>query len=137
MDTVENIPEEAVEAMISEDWRTAYKIISDMANHGNMNAEHFMGWFYEQGIEVEQSDKKAFEWWHKSAKKGIPESQCGIAQLYEQGRGTDKNYINAYVWYSRAVMSGDEDSQMLIANLSSRMNEKELNEARSILHKKT
>ncbi len=137
MDAVEDIPEEAVQAMISEDWHTAYRIISDMANRGNMNAEHFMGWFYEQGIEVEQSDKKAFEWWQKSAPKGIPESQSGIAQLYESGRGTDKNYINAYVWYSKAVMSGDKESQILLANLSTKMSKQQLSEARSILNEKT
>lgn len=137
MDTNEDIPEEAVQAIMNQDWHTAYTIISDMANHGNKNAEHFMGWFYEQGVEVEQSDAKAFEWWLKAANKGIPESQCAIAQLYEQGRGTDKNYINAYVWYSKAIMSGDEESQLLIANLSSRMDDEQLKEARSILGEQT
>ena len=52
-----------------------------------------MGWFYEQGIEVTQSDKQAFYWWMKAAEKGVSESQCAIAQLYEKGRGVEKNSL--------------------------------------------
>ena len=137
MDTVEDIPEEATQAMINEDWHTAYEIISEMAKRGNKNAEHFMGWFYEQGVVVEQSDKKAFEWWLKSANKGITESQCAIAQLCEYGRGTDRDFINAYIWYSKAIMSGDEDSQISIANLSVKMDKSTLSKARSLLNEQT
>lgn len=134
MEITDDIPEEAIQAIIEEDWETAYLIIHKMALLGNVNAEHFMGWFYEQGIEVEQSDKKAFEWWAKSASKGVAESQCGIAQFYEFGRGTKQDYISAYVWYSRAIMSGDEESQILIANLSNKMNEMQLTQAKEILN---
>jgi len=137
MESNEEIPDEAVEAMIAEDWHTAYLIIHKMALLGNMNAEHFMGWFYEQGIEVPQSDEAAFEWWHKSASKGISESQCAIAQLYEYGSGTKQDYINAYYWYSKAIMSGDTESQVLISNLSNKMDSEQLNRAKAMLHEKT
>ena len=130
MEITEDIPEKAIQAIIAEDWKTAYQIIHKMALLGNINAEHFMGWFYEQGIEVIQSDRKAFEWWSKSATMGISEYQCGMAQLYEHGRGTTQDYINAYVWYSRTIMSGDEDSQILISNLSNKMNEMQLTQAK-------
>ena len=134
METEEDIPQEAVEAMVNEDWHKAHEIISKLASRGNTNAEHFMGWFYEQGIEVPQSDKIAFEWWIKSANKGVPESQCALAQLYENGRGTNQSYVNAYVWYSHAIMSGDIESQTFINNLSIKMSETQLTQARSILH---
>ena len=137
MEITDEVPEEAIQAIIAEDWKTAYLIIHKMALLGNVNAEHFMGWFYEQGIEVAQSDKNAFEWWSKSASYGVPESQCGIAQLYEYGRGTKQDYINSYVWYSRAIMSGDEESQILIANLSNKMNEMQLTQAKEKLNEKT
>ena len=137
METEEDIPQEAVEAMVNEDWHKAHEIISKLASRGNTNAEHFMGWFYEQGIEVPQSDKIAFEWWTKSANKGVPESQCALAQLYENGRGTNQSYVNAYVWYSHAIMSGDEESQTFINNLSNKMSETQLTQARSILHEQT
>lgn len=133
MDITEDIPEEAIQAIIAEDWKTAYLIIHKMALLGNINAEHFMGWFYEQGVEVAQSDKHAFEWWFKSATKGVSESQCAIAQFYEYGRGIKQDSINAYVWYSRAIMSGDKESQILISNLSSKMDKIQLTQAKKIL----
>lgn len=137
METTEDIPEEAIQAIIDEDWKTAYLIIHKMALLGNINAEHFMGWFYEQGIEVEQSDKSAFEWWSKSATSGIAESQCAIAHLYEHGRGTKQDYIKAYTWYSRAIMSGDQESQILISNLTNKMNEMQLKQAKEKLNEQT
>ena len=137
MNTEEDIPQEAIEAIINEDWRKAHDIISKLAMRGNTNAEHYMGWFYEQGIIEPQSDKIAFEWWTKSANKGVPESQCALAQLFENGRGTKQSYIDAYVWYSRAIMSGDQEAQIFISNLSNKMSEKQLNKARSILQEKS
>lgn len=137
MNKEEDIPEEAIEAMINADWHKAHEIISKLASRGNTDAEHYMGWFYEQGIVVPQSDKIAFEWWAKSANKGVPESQCALAQFYENGRGTQQSHIDAYVWYSRAIMSGDQGAQMLISNLSNKMSETQLTDARSILQKET
>jgi TPR repeat protein len=133
----EKIPEEVVQAILNEDWATAYFVIKPLADGGNMNAEHYMGWFYEQGIQVSQSYEKAFHWWLKAAQKGVPESQSGIAQLYESGRGTTQDFIEAYIWYAKAIMSGDEESRLLISNLSSKMTSAEVSDARSKLHDKT
>jgi hypothetical protein len=51
------IPEEVVQAILNEDWATAYSVTKSLADDGNMNAEHYMNWFYEQGIQVNQSDR--------------------------------------------------------------------------------
>ena len=95
-----------------------------------------MGWFCEQGLEVEQSDTNAFNWWLKSAPKGIVESQYGLAQLYETGRGTAKNNIQAYYWYSQAILNGDTEAQIFISNLSSKMDSAELDAARAFVQNK-
>ncbi len=113
----QDIPTEVYEAILNNNWHLAYEIILPLASEGNANAEHFMGWFYEQGIEVPQSDEKAFEWWSKSASKGIPESQCGLAQMYETGRGTGQSLTDAFVWYSHAIMNGEQDAEVLISRL--------------------
>ena len=133
----EEIPEEVVQAILNEDWATAFSVIKPLADSGNMNAEHYMGWFYEQGIQVYQSDEMAFQWWLKAAQKGVPESQLGVAQLYEAGRGTTKDFIEAYVWYAKAIMSGDKDSRLLLSNLASKMAPTEVSDARRKLHDKT
>ena len=74
-----------------------------------------MGWFYQQGLEVPQSDKETYTWWASSAPKGIPESQAGLGSLYLSGKGTDINYQKAYYWLSLAIKNGEtyiaEDAQ--------------------------
>ena len=71
METADKIPVEAIEAILDENSKKAHGIFSELAKKGDANAEHYMGWFYEQGLVVNQSDTKAFEWWPKSAQQGI------------------------------------------------------------------
>ena len=133
MTTEEEIPDAVIDAIFKNDWAKAYEILNGLSKTGNANAQHFMGWFCEQGLEVEQSDTKAFNWWLKSAPKGIVESQRGLAQLYEKGRGTEKNNIKAYYWYSQAILNGDTEAPIFISNLSSKMDTTELDAARALV----
>lgn len=128
-----DIPMEVVEAILDDNWRRAYEIILPLADAGDASAEYFLGWFYEQGIEVPQSYEKAFEWWSKSASKGISESQCGLAQMYETGRGTGQSLTDAFVWYSHAIMNGEEEAEILITGLYGKMSSAELELARQTL----
>ena len=137
MTSEDEIPDAVVDAIFKNDWNKAFEILSELSKTGNANAEHFMGWFYEQGLEVKQSDTEAFNWWLKSAPKGIVESQSGLAQLYETGRGTEKNNLEAYYWYSQAILNGNTEAQICISNLSTKMNSAELNSARELLHNRT
>ncbi len=133
MNENQEIPVEAYRAILDNNWHSAYSIIYPLAIHGNANAEHFMGWFYEQGIEVEQSYLKAFEWWQRSASKNIAESQCALAQLYENGYGVEQSDIQAFIWYSKAIMNDDEEAELLITPLYTRMHKNDVKEARKIL----
>ena len=127
------IPVEAYRAILDNNWHGAFSIIHPLALNGNANAEHYMGWFYEQGIEVEQSYLKAFEWWQRSAAKNIAESQCALAQLYENGYGVNQSDTEAFIWYSRAIMNNDEEAELLITPLYTRMSEQDVKEARKVL----
>ncbi len=107
IDAQSELTQNYVDAVLNNDWKTAYKIIQSLIKEGNATAEHTMGWFHEQGIEVPQSDKEAFNWWLKSAPKGVVESQAALGLLYLSGKGTDTNYEKAYYWLSLAVKNGE------------------------------
>ena len=49
----QEIPDAVVDAILKNDWTTACEILSELSKTGNANAQHFMGWFCEQGLEVE------------------------------------------------------------------------------------
>jgi TPR repeat protein len=107
INTPGELTEEFADAVHNEDWKAAYKIIQSLIKEGNASAEHTMGWFHQQGIEVPQSDKEAFNWWATSAPKGVAESQAGLGSLYLSGKGTKANYQKAYYWLSLAVKNGE------------------------------
>jgi len=107
IDTQGELTQEFADAVLNDDWKAAYEIIQSLIDEGNAAAEHTMGWFHEQGIEVPRSDKEAFNWWVKSAPKGVVESQAGLGSLYLSGKGTKVNYQKAYYWLSLAVKNGE------------------------------
>ena len=103
---------DATDAVAEGNWSYALQLLKELVKLEVPDAEHFMGWFFEQGIEVEQSDSKAFYWWSKAAVNGVPESQNAIAFLYREGRGTDVDLEQAYYWYSMAYENGDSQSRL-------------------------
>jgi len=107
INTPGELTEEFADAVLNDDWKTAYKIAQSLIKEGNASAEHTMGWFHQQGIEVPQSDNEAFNWWATSAPKGVAESQAGLGSLYLSGKGTKVNYQKAYYWLSLAVKNGE------------------------------
>lgn len=117
----------AVDAMSEGDWSLGYELIKGLADEGIPDAEHFMGWFYEQGIEVEQSDQEAFKWWSRAAAKGVPESQNGVALMYHHGRGgVDIDLEQAYFWYSIAYKNGDSPSRPSIQKIAKELSDEQL-----------
>ena len=107
INTPGELTEEFADAVLNDDWKTAYEITQSLIKEGNASAEHTMGWFHQQGIEVSQSDNEAFNWWTTSAPKGVAEAQAGLGSLYLSGKGTMINYQKAYYWLSLAVKNGE------------------------------
>ena len=106
IEATDELPEEFANAILNNNWQKAYEIIAPLANQDNASAQHTMGWFYQEGKEVKQSNTEAFKWWSISAPKGIPESQAGLGLLYLNGQGTDINYQKAFYWLSLALKNG-------------------------------
>ncbi len=116
----------AVDAMSEGDWALAYQLLKKLTDIGVPDAEHFMGWFYEQGTEVKQSDIKAFHWFSKAAANGVPESQNAIASMYSDGCGTELNLEKAYFWYSVAYKNGDSASLVELKTIEQKLSTEQL-----------
>ncbi|HPF46303.1 MAG: sel1 repeat family protein [Alphaproteobacteria bacterium] len=71
------------EAYANGDYALALKEFSAAAEKGDMNAQYNLGVMYEHGNGVEQSDKKAAEWYQKAADNGHPEAPMALQLLYE------------------------------------------------------
>ncbi|SGZ72626.1 hypothetical protein BTHERMOSOX_600 [Bathymodiolus thermophilus thioautotrophic gill symbiont] len=83
------------------------------AEAGHMAAQNNIGLSYLYGLGVKQDDKKAFEWFKKSAKQGLPYAQSELAMLYYR-QGAIKQ---AQQWWLIAANANDEYAQFNLASL--------------------
>lgn len=77
-----------------------------LADEDVAEAQHFVGWCFQQGAGVEQNNEGALRWWLKAAMSGFGESQSAVASCYEKGQGTECDLKQAYVFHRLAERSG-------------------------------
>ena len=87
--------EEARDAMEANQFNEAMQLLRPAANAGNADAEELIGILYAMGLGVERDDRRAFEWYLRSAMKGHAGAQSGIGWYYEVGRGPARNRLGA------------------------------------------
>lgn len=76
-----------------------------LALKGDADAQNKMGWHLSNGVGINESDKRAFIWFLRSAKQGFPKAQYNVGSAYKKGRGVKKNYKKAFHWYQKAAQS--------------------------------
>lgn len=65
-----------------------------------------IGYFYDEGLGVEQDYAKAMEWYQKAADFGYAPSMNNIGYIYENGHGVEQDYAKAMEWYEKAADLG-------------------------------
>ncbi len=73
---------------------------------------------YQNGTGVEQSYKKAVEWFLKAAKQGLASAQYDLGLMYEFGRGVEQSDEKAREWYQKAADQGFEDAMVALNSLN-------------------
>jgi len=89
--------------------------LTQEASQGDMWAMFNLGVCYEHGQSVQQSYKRALEFYEMAAVKGVREAWFMIGVYRENGHGTPKNEKEAFRCYQRAAELGDLDGQMQVA----------------------
>lgn len=62
--------EQALTAMLKQDYGVALNILRPMATRGHAEAQYYLGHLYRDGNGVERSDKLAHDWFVKAAAGG-------------------------------------------------------------------
>ncbi len=100
------------------------------ANAGNADAEELIGILYAMGLGVERDDRRAFEWYLRSAMKGHAGSQSGVGWYYEIGRGLPTpDPVRAYLWYTLSAIGGDPDAVLSLESLGPKLSRAQRDEA--------
>ncbi len=95
--------EKGLEALTKNDFATAIKEWTPLANQGDANLQSTIAVLYHTGQGVKQSYKDAFYWYEKAAKQGISAAQANLGVMYAKGTGTKQDFVQSYAWYSLAA----------------------------------
>ena len=89
------------------------------ALQNNAHSQYIMGIFYEDGVEglekyfqtkieadekyyKNTNNKKALEWYKKSASQGYKEAQYALGSMYFKGIDTESDYEKALYWFKNS-----------------------------------
>ena len=119
----------------------AASLFRDAAEHGNPEAQRWLGRMYAEGDGVEKTDQgdaeaeaalgemcdfgegvrqdyqEAAKWYRKAAEQGVPNAMAGLARLLLNGFGAAQDYAGAVKWYRMAAELGNLEAITELQNL--------------------
>lgn len=93
--------------------------VKERAEQGNPDAQHNLGWMYqngyESGRESRENDKLAIKWYTKAANQGNAVAQNRLGLMYSDGRRisiSEENDKLAVEWLTKAANQGNDSAQL-------------------------
>ena len=103
------------------------------AQAGFAPAQNNLGALYERGLGVTQNYANAGQLYSLAANQGHGPATLALARMYTQGLGTAANLPKAWALATIAGERGEKDAKALIDELASKLDEKQMTEARQTL----
>ncbi|MBI1907042.1 MAG: sel1 repeat family protein [Rhodocyclales bacterium] len=85
-----------------ERYEEAFKVLQPIAERGSKYACLYLGWLYQTGLGVVQSQEHAEKWYRKVADTGLPSGQHYLGNLLRNLQ----RFREAVIWYERAAAAG-------------------------------
>lgn len=95
--------QKGVDAAKKGDFATALKELTPLAEKGDAEALHNLGWIYSDGL---QDYKTAIKWYTLAAEQGVASSQFNLGLMYQNGEAVLQDYKAAAKWYTLAAKQG-------------------------------
>lgn len=96
-------------------YKEAFRAFEKEASEGKARALFEIGVCYRRGEGVEQSDKKAVEYYKSALAGGCLDAANNLGLMYAEGLGVEKDAAEAVRYYRIAAEAGNADSQTLLA----------------------
>jgi hypothetical protein len=80
-------------------------------------AMRLLGIMYYSGKGVEQSYRKAVEWYEKAADKADSHALCNLGYCYLLGRDITVNYEKAYLYFSQSAFAGNANAMYKLGDM--------------------
>jgi hypothetical protein len=109
--------EDGVTAFGRGDYATAEALLRSLADHGDAEAQYFLGSMYYEGHEVPRRYVVAAQWYRKAAEQGYRDAQVALGEMYFGGYGVPQNDAMAIAWWLKAADQGDSAAQNSLGKL--------------------
>ena len=103
--------EDADAAYYKGDYTTALRLYRPLADKGNVDAQHNLGFMYENGRGVPQDYVQAVAWYRKAADHGDAVAQFNLGFMYENGQGVPQDYVQAHKWSNLSAAGASTDEK--------------------------
>jgi TPR repeat protein len=103
--------EDGATALGRGDYATAETIFRPLAEHGDAQAQYFLGTMYLEGHEVPRRRVVAAQWYRKAADQGYRDAQAALGEMYFGGYGDPHNDARAFSWWRKAAHQRDSGAQ--------------------------
>jgi TPR repeat protein len=81
------------------------------AEAGDAKAQTYLGFCYENGLEVKKDYAEALKWFHKAVDQNYAEAQRNLGWCYYSGHGVKRDYAEAVRWFQKAADQNDLQAQ--------------------------
>ena len=95
------------------DYKTAFNEWKPLADQGDADAQHNLGWMYGNGRGVLKDYKQAVKWYQKAADQGGADAQHNLGVMYAYGKGVLKDLSKAKYWINKAYENPDASASTL------------------------
>lgn len=89
----------------------AFHLWEPLAQNGDMDAQYNLGLLYMKGLGVGLDERKALEWFHKSAHQGNTDAMYNIGVMFYEGKGAYRSDQSAVEWWKLAADGGNPNGQ--------------------------
>ena len=103
------------------------------AKSGNAAAQNNLGTLYERGMGMPVDYNNAGQLYSLAANQGHAAATTGLARLHAGGLGTPQDLPKAWALASLAIERGDNDAKTLLGDLTSKLDEKQMAQAKKEL----
>jgi hypothetical protein len=95
----------------------AIRILTALAEKGDLKAQVNSGGMYYNGQGTPQDLAQARAWFEKAAAQGDPLAQNNLGAMYHKGKGVARDLAQARAWYEKAAAQGNPQAQEALGEM--------------------
>lgn len=99
------------------DYTTALREFRPLADHGNAQAQYYLGAMYHFGQGVAQDYAEALRWYRLAVAQGNADAQSNLGLMYTHGTGVAQNDGEAVKWLRLAVKQRHAEAHWILGNM--------------------